>query len=140
MSRDLRASRSIWVESGQGIAKSSNCLSYPNANKDSTELVDKKTRDNSECYPSKQTLDTLFPLETLPLKPSWHVAPSSYASASMTPTQPFAQVRNEPRRNAGISFVGSAKLLVHFRSSETAKRPYITSNTGNIASVSSVGH
>jgi putrescine transport system substrate-binding protein len=59
-----------WVESGQGIAKSSNCLSYPNANKDATELVDKKIRDNSGFHPSKQTLDTLLPLEPLPLKPS----------------------------------------------------------------------
>ena len=68
MSRDLRASRSIWVESGQGIAQSSNYLSYPNANKDATALVEKKVRDNPGVYPSRQVMDTLFALEPLPLK------------------------------------------------------------------------
>jgi putrescine transport system substrate-binding protein len=50
------------------IAESSNYLSYPNANKDATALVEKKVRDNPGVYPSKQVLDTLFPLEPLPLK------------------------------------------------------------------------
>lgn len=50
------------------IAESSNYLSYPNANKDATALVEQKIRDNPGVYPSKQVLDTLFPLEPLPLK------------------------------------------------------------------------
>lgn len=50
------------------IAESSNYLSYPNANKDATALVEKKIRDNPGVYPSKDVLSTLFPLEPLPLK------------------------------------------------------------------------
>ncbi|WP_397452784.1 polyamine ABC transporter substrate-binding protein [Pseudomonas sp. NA-150] len=50
------------------IAESSNYLSYPNANKDATALVEQKIRDNPGVYPSRQVMDTLFPLEPLPLK------------------------------------------------------------------------
>lgn len=50
------------------IAQSSNYLSYANANKDARSLVDEKVRDNPGVYPSKAVLDTLFPLEPLPLK------------------------------------------------------------------------
>ncbi len=50
------------------IAQASNYLSYPNANKDATALVDQKIRDNPGVYPSKEVLDTLFPLQPLPLK------------------------------------------------------------------------
>ena len=50
------------------IAQASNYLSYPNANKDATALVEQKIRDNPGVYPPKKVLDTLFPLEPLPLK------------------------------------------------------------------------
>ncbi|VEF10907.1 polyamine ABC transporter substrate-binding protein [Pseudomonas fluorescens] len=50
------------------IAQASNYLSYPNANKDATPLVEQKIRDNPGVYPSRKVLDTLFPLEPLPLK------------------------------------------------------------------------
>ncbi len=50
------------------IAESSNYLSYASANKDARSLVDAKVRDNAVVYPSKAVLDTLFPLEPLPLK------------------------------------------------------------------------
>lgn len=50
------------------IAQSSNYLSYANANKDARSLVDEKVRENPGVYPSKAVLDTLFPLEPLPLK------------------------------------------------------------------------
>lgn len=50
------------------IAQASNYLSYPNANNDATALVDQKIRDNPGVYPSKEVLDTLFPLQPLPLK------------------------------------------------------------------------
>ena len=52
----------------QVIAKSSNHTLYPNANKDATELVEQKLRDNPWIYPSKETIATLVPLEPLPLK------------------------------------------------------------------------
>jgi putrescine transport system substrate-binding protein len=50
------------------IAESSNYLGYPNANHDATALVEKKIRDNPGAYPTKKVLETLFPLEPLPLK------------------------------------------------------------------------
>jgi putrescine transport system substrate-binding protein len=50
------------------IAKTSNYLSYPNGNKDATALVEESIRDNPVAYPSKQVLDTLFPLEPISLK------------------------------------------------------------------------
>jgi len=50
------------------IAKSSNYLAYPNANKDATALVEENIRNNPDVYPSKQVLDTLFPLEPISLK------------------------------------------------------------------------
>jgi len=50
------------------ITQSSNYLSYANANKDARSMVDEKVRDNPGVYPSKAVLDTLFPLEPLPLK------------------------------------------------------------------------
>lgn len=50
------------------IAQSSNYLAYPNANKDARALVEQKIRDNPDVYPSKEVLDTLFPIEPLPLK------------------------------------------------------------------------
>ena len=50
------------------IAQSSNYLAYPNANKDATALVEQKIRDNPDVYPSKPVLDSLFPLEPLPLR------------------------------------------------------------------------
>ncbi|MNT80274.1 Putrescine-binding periplasmic protein precursor [compost metagenome] len=50
------------------IAESTNYLGYPNANKDATSLVDAHIRDNPTVYPSQAVLDTLFPLEPLPLK------------------------------------------------------------------------
>lgn len=50
------------------IAESSNYLSYPNANKDATALLDQKIRDNPSVYPPKQVMERLFPLQPLPLK------------------------------------------------------------------------
>lgn len=50
------------------IAQSSNYLSYANANQDARSLVDEKVRNDPGVYPSKAVLDTLFPLEPLPLK------------------------------------------------------------------------
>jgi putrescine transport system substrate-binding protein len=50
------------------IAKSSNHTLYPNANKDATEFVEQKLRDNTWIYPDKKTVATLVPLEPLPLK------------------------------------------------------------------------
>ncbi len=41
---------------------------YPNANKDATEFVEQKLRDNPWIYPDKKTMATLVPLEPLPLK------------------------------------------------------------------------
>lgn len=52
----------------QVIAKSSNHTLYPNANKDATEFVEQKLRDNPWIYPDKHTVATLVPLEPLPLK------------------------------------------------------------------------
>lgn len=49
------------------IAQTSNYQRNPNANRDATALVDKSIRDNPMIYPSKQVLETLFPLEPLPL-------------------------------------------------------------------------
>jgi putrescine transport system substrate-binding protein len=43
-------------------------LAYPNANKDATALVEENIRNNPDVYPSKQVLDTLFPLEPISLK------------------------------------------------------------------------
>jgi putrescine transport system substrate-binding protein len=50
------------------IAKTSNHTLYPNANKDATEFVERKLRDNPWIYPDKKTIATLIPLEPLPLK------------------------------------------------------------------------
>ncbi|MDH4561285.1 polyamine ABC transporter substrate-binding protein [Pseudomonas sp. BN411] len=50
------------------VARSSNYLGYPNANKDATAHVEEKLRSNPGAYPSKETMATLFPLEPLPLK------------------------------------------------------------------------
>ncbi len=50
------------------IADTSNFVGYPNANKDSTALVEQKVRDNPMVYPPKEAISTLFPLEPLPLK------------------------------------------------------------------------
>ncbi|MCP1444821.1 putrescine transport system substrate-binding protein [Pseudomonas sp. GGS8] len=50
------------------IAKTSNHTLYPNANKDATEFVEQKLRDNPWIYPDKKTIATLIPLEPLPLK------------------------------------------------------------------------
>ncbi|MEN5092482.1 polyamine ABC transporter substrate-binding protein [Pseudomonas protegens] len=50
------------------IAKTSNHTLYPNANKDATEFVQQKLRDNPWIYPDKATVATLVPLEPLPLK------------------------------------------------------------------------
>lgn len=52
----------------QVIAKSSNHTLYPNANKDATEFVEQKLRDNPWIYPDKKTIAELVPLEPLPLK------------------------------------------------------------------------
>ncbi len=52
----------------QVIAESTNYLGYPNANKDAIALIEQKIRDNPDVYPPKQVLDTLFPLEPLPMK------------------------------------------------------------------------
>jgi putrescine transport system substrate-binding protein len=52
----------------QVIARSSNYLSYANANKDATDLVEENIRRNPGVYPSKEVLATLFTLETMPLK------------------------------------------------------------------------
>lgn len=49
------------------ITQSSNFLGYPNANKDSTPLLDKALRESPTAYPSKEVLDTLYPLQPLPL-------------------------------------------------------------------------
>lgn len=50
------------------IAKTSNHTLYPNANKDASEFVEQKLRDNPWIYPDKNTIATLIPLEPLPLK------------------------------------------------------------------------
>jgi putrescine transport system substrate-binding protein len=49
------------------IAKSSNYVGYPNGNKDATALVDAQLRENPMLYPSESVMNSLFPLETLPL-------------------------------------------------------------------------
>ncbi|NBF09993.1 polyamine ABC transporter substrate-binding protein [Pseudomonas sp. Fl4BN1] len=50
------------------IAKTSNYLGYPNANKAATALVTQRIRDNPGAYPDKEVIATLFALEPLPLK------------------------------------------------------------------------
>ncbi|WP_416310458.1 polyamine ABC transporter substrate-binding protein [Pseudomonas sp. W03] len=52
----------------QVVAKSSDYVGYPNANRDATMLVNAKLRDDPGAYPSKEVMATLFPLEPLPLK------------------------------------------------------------------------
>ena len=52
----------------QVIAQTTTYLKYPNANQDSRALIDEKIRDNPEIYPGKDVMQTLFPLEPLPLK------------------------------------------------------------------------
>ncbi len=49
------------------IAQTTNFQRNPNANRDATALVDQAIRDNPMVYPPKQVLETLFPLEPLPL-------------------------------------------------------------------------
>lgn len=50
------------------IAKNSNYVGYPNGNKDATALVDEHLRNDPMLYPPESVMETLFPLETLPLK------------------------------------------------------------------------
>lgn len=50
------------------IAATSNFLGYPNANKDATQLIEQKVRDNPMVYPPKDAIAILFPLQHLPLK------------------------------------------------------------------------
>lgn len=50
------------------IAQTTNYLKYPNGNLAAKALIDQKIRDNPSVYPSQSVLDTLFPLEPLPLK------------------------------------------------------------------------
>jgi putrescine transport system substrate-binding protein len=50
------------------IAKASNALGYPNANKDATALVDASVRDNPNMYVPADKLETLFVLKSLPMK------------------------------------------------------------------------
>lgn len=49
------------------IAKTSNYTGYPSANKSATALVKQTLRDNPAMYPSQEVIETLFPLEPLPL-------------------------------------------------------------------------
>lgn len=49
------------------VAKSSNYVGYPNGNQDATALVDAQLRNDPMLYPSTEVMNTLFPLETLPL-------------------------------------------------------------------------
>lgn len=48
------------------IAKASNAIGYPNANKDATPLVDASVRDNPNMYVPADRLPTLFVLKALP--------------------------------------------------------------------------
>jgi putrescine transport system substrate-binding protein len=48
------------------IAKASNEIGYPNANKDATELVDAHIRDNPNMYVPEDVLPSLFVLKALP--------------------------------------------------------------------------
>lgn len=50
------------------IARTSNYVGYPNGNQAALPLVERKLRENPAVYLSKETMATLFPLETLPLK------------------------------------------------------------------------
>lgn len=50
------------------IAKNSNYVGYPNGNRDATTLVDEQLRNDPMLYPSKTVMDSLFSLETLPLR------------------------------------------------------------------------
>lgn len=50
------------------IAKASNVIGYPNANKDATALVDASVRDNPNMYVPEDKLATLFVLKSLPQK------------------------------------------------------------------------
>lgn len=50
------------------IAKNSDYVGYPNGNKDATALVDEQLRNDPMLYPPAEVMDSLFPLETLPLK------------------------------------------------------------------------
>ena len=50
------------------IAKASNAIGYPNANKDATALVDASVRDNPNMYVPADKLETLFVLKSLPQK------------------------------------------------------------------------
>lgn len=52
----------------QITARNSNYVGYPNGSKDSNTLIDAKLRDNPALYPTKAVMDTLYPLETLPLR------------------------------------------------------------------------
>ncbi len=52
----------------QITARNSNYVGYPNGSKDSNTLIDAKLRDNPTLYPTKAVMDTLYPLETLPLR------------------------------------------------------------------------
>ncbi|MDG9927560.1 MULTISPECIES: polyamine ABC transporter substrate-binding protein [unclassified Pseudomonas] len=49
-------------------AKNSNYVGYPNGNRDATALVDEHLRNDPMLYPPASVMDSLFPLETLPLK------------------------------------------------------------------------
>ncbi|WP_339413629.1 hypothetical protein [Pseudomonas sp. EA_35y_Pfl2_R5] len=48
------------------IAKASNAIGYPNANKDATPLVDASIRDNPNMYVSQDVLPSLIVLKSLP--------------------------------------------------------------------------
>ncbi|MGG5870858.1 polyamine ABC transporter substrate-binding protein [Pseudomonas peli] len=48
------------------IAKASNTIGYPNANKDATSLVDASIRENPNMYIPEDVLPTLFVLKSLP--------------------------------------------------------------------------
>jgi len=52
----------------QVIAATTRYLKYPNGNLAAKALVEQQIRDNPSVYPSAAVLDTLFPLEPLPLK------------------------------------------------------------------------
>lgn len=57
-----------YILSPEVTAKNSNYVGYPNGNKDATALIDGQLRDNPALYPSKEVMNTLYPLETLPLR------------------------------------------------------------------------
>ena len=49
-------------------ARNSNYVGYPNGNRDATALLDEQLRNDPMLYPPAAVMNSLFPLQTLPLK------------------------------------------------------------------------